>query len=318
MAGERVLLVEDEPLIARMLQDCLAPLYVEIVHVTNGLQALEAVAKNPPDLILLDVMIPELDGFEVARKIKSDPNTAHLPIIFLTALSQVKDKVKGFQLGADDYITKPFHFEEVQARVTGALQRADAARALRAATGGRGIQGRLRDMSLPSLIQFIEMERATGVLSLSRDEERGHIYFDGGRIVNAVMAGVAGEEAVYRLLRWDEGTFDMERLPGGEPAEPTITKSNQNLLLEGMRRRDELERLQARLPPPHTRLKLADRLRQVLQGKRPAPDLLRYMSLLDGTRTLQQVIAESGPEERKTLDDLVKLYERGMLEEAGT
>ncbi len=314
MAGERVLLVEDEPLIARMLQDCLAPLYVEIIHVTNGVKALEAVAENPPDLVLLDVMIPELDGFEVARQIKSDPKTVHLPIIFLTALSQVKDKVRGFQLGADDYITKPFHFEEVQARVTGALQRVEAARALRAAVGGRGIQGRLRDMSLPSLIQFIEMERATGVLSLTRGEERGHIYFDGGRIVNAVMGGASGEEAVFRLLRWDAGDFDLERLHSSAPPEVSIASSNQTILLEGMRRRDELQRLQARLPPLQTRWKVSDRLRQMLQGKRPAPDLVRYMALLDGTRPLQQVIEESGQDEKKAIEDLIKLYERGMLD----
>jgi DNA-binding response OmpR family regulator len=316
MAGERVLLVEDEPLIARMLQDCLAPLYVELIHVTDGAKALAEVAENPPDLVLLDVMIPEMDGFEVARKIKSDPKTVHLPIIFLTALAQAKDKVKGFQLGADDYITKPFQFEEVQARVTGALQRAEAARALRAAAAGRGIQGRLRDMSLPNLMQFIELERASGVLSLTQGQERGHIYFEGGRIVSAVAGGVSGEEAVYRMLRWDEGEFDLERLHGGEPPEATIILSNQALLLEGLRRRDEIERLHARLPPPHTRLKVGDRLHQALLGKRPAPDLLRYLSLLDGTRTLGEVIAESGLDEKKVLEDLAKLYERGLVEQA--
>lgn len=317
MAGERILIVEDEPLIARMLHDGLAPLYVEIVHVTTGPQALDAVLAHPPDLILLDVMLPGIDGFEVARQIKSDPKTGHLPIIFLTALSQLKDKARGFQLGADDYITKPFHFEEVQARVTGALQRAEAARALRAAETGRGIRGRLRDMSLPSLIQFIEMERASGVLSLTRGGERGHIYFDGGRIVNAVMGGAQGENAVYRLLAWDDGEFDLERLHGGTSFEARISASNQAVLLEGLRRRDERARLHAALPPMDTRLTVAERLRQALQGKRPAADLQRYLALLDGTRTIQQVVDDSGEDELKALADLAKLYRRGMLEPAG-
>ncbi len=317
MAGERILVVEDEPLIARMLQDCLAPLYVEIVHATSGPQALDAVAQQPPDLILLDVMLPGIDGFEVARQIKSDPKTGHLPIIFLTALSQAKDKARGFQLGADDYITKPFHFEEVQARVTGALQRAEAAQALRAAEGGRGIRGRLRDMSLPSLIQFIAMEQASGVLSLTRADEQGHIYFDGGRIVNAVMGKAQGEDAVYRLLAWDDGDFDLERLHGSTSFEARITASNQSVLLEGLRRRDERARLHAGLPPMATRLRVGERLRQALQGRKPAEDLQRYLALLDGRRTLQEVIDASGEDELKALADVAKLYTRGMLEPAG-
>lgn len=316
MAAERVLVVEDEPLIARMLKDSLDPLYVDVVHVSSGREALNAVAESPPDLILLDVMLPGMDGFEVARQLKSDPKTSHLPIIFLTALSQIKDKTRGFQLGADDYITKPFNFEDVQARVTGALQRAEAARAARAAEKGRGIRGYLRDMSLPSLIQFIEMERADGVLSLTRQEERGHIYFEQGRIVNAVAGGTQGEEAVYRLLAWDDGEFDLERLAGGAPAQAHIAASNQALILEGMRRRDERRRLEGELPPLDARVRIGERLRQALQGKRPAPDLERYLALLDGTRTVQQVIEAGGPDEMKTMADLAKLYQRGMLERA--
>ncbi len=317
MASERILMVEDEPLIAHMLRDCLAPLYVEIVHVTTGPQALEVVLTNPPDLILMDVMIPGIDGFEVARQIKSDPRTSHLPIIFLTALSQVKDKVRGFQLGADDYITKPFHPDEVQARITGALQRAEAVRAQRAAEGARGTRGRLRDMSLPSLMQFIEIERASGVLSLTRAGEQGHIYFDQGRVVNAAMGAAHAEEAVYRLLAWDDGEFEFERIHGGTSFEARVAASNQALLLEGLRRRDERARLQAALPPLDARLAVGERLRQALQGRRPAADLQRYLALLDGTRTLQEVIDESGEDELKVLADIGKLYQRGMLEPAG-
>ncbi|HYB74670.1 MAG TPA: response regulator [Candidatus Sulfotelmatobacter sp.] len=318
MAGERILVVEDELLIARMVQECLAPLYVEVVHVTSGPQALEAVLAHPPDLILLDVVLPGIDGFEVARRIKSDPKTGHLPIIFLTALSQATDKARGFELGADDYITKPFQFEEVQARVRRALQRAEAARALRAAEAGRGIRGRLRDMGLPSLIQFIELERAGGVLSLTRGEERGHIYFDGGRIVNAVLRGTQGEHAVYRLLAWDDGEFELERVHGGTAFEGRIAASNQALLLEGLCRRDERARLKAALPPMNIRLAASERLRHALQGKKPAADLQRYLPLLDGTRTIQQVVDESGEDDLKALVDLAKLYRSGMLEPGGT
>ncbi|MGA0199374.1 MAG: response regulator, partial [Prochlorotrichaceae cyanobacterium] len=83
----------------------------------EGLQALHQVHQNPPDLILLDIMLPGLDGFNVCQQLKADAKTADIPVIFMTALTDTADKLKGFSLGAVDYITKPFQQEEVLARV---------------------------------------------------------------------------------------------------------------------------------------------------------------------------------------------------------
>ncbi len=83
----------------------------------DGREALESVVEEPPDLILLDIMMPEMDGYEVCRRLKGDERFAKIPIIFLTALTEVENKTKGFQLGAVDYITKPFEIAEVKARV---------------------------------------------------------------------------------------------------------------------------------------------------------------------------------------------------------
>ncbi|MEN9443835.1 MAG: hypothetical protein RIS47_725 [Bacteroidota bacterium] len=88
-----------------------------IIPVTNGSEALQAVKENAIDLILLDVMMPEVDGFEVCRQLKEDPNTADIPVIFLTARTDIESTVKGFELGAVDYVTKPFHRQELLARV---------------------------------------------------------------------------------------------------------------------------------------------------------------------------------------------------------
>jgi len=84
---------------------------------TNGQDTLHLVEHTPPDLILLDIMLSDIDGFEVCRRIKSDPRSIDIPIIFLTARVRLEDKVKGFELGAVDYITKPFEDAEVRARV---------------------------------------------------------------------------------------------------------------------------------------------------------------------------------------------------------
>lgn len=88
-----------------------------ILAVSNGAEALDAVEKNTVDLALLDVMMPDVDGFEVCKRMKANPRTSHIPIIFLTARTDVESTVKGFELGAVDYVTKPFHRQELLARL---------------------------------------------------------------------------------------------------------------------------------------------------------------------------------------------------------
>ena len=89
-----------------------------IVTAGNGTQALEQVKKEKPDLVLLDVMMPDISGFEVAQQMKADPEMSEIPIIFLTAKTLKEDILEGFKIGADDYITKPFSMEETIIRVT--------------------------------------------------------------------------------------------------------------------------------------------------------------------------------------------------------
>lgn len=83
----------------------------------NGPQALKEVEKQRPDLVLLDIMMPGMDGYEVCERLKADPQTKDIPVVFLTAVTGVEDKTRGFKLGAVDYITKPFDGAEVKARV---------------------------------------------------------------------------------------------------------------------------------------------------------------------------------------------------------
>ena len=88
----------------------------------NGETALQAVARNPPDLVLLDIVMPGLDGYEVCRRMREMPETAEVPIMFLSSLEEVKDKTRGFEVGANDYLTKPFEMLEVKARVRSLLK----------------------------------------------------------------------------------------------------------------------------------------------------------------------------------------------------
>jgi len=112
-----ILVVDDTPNNLRLLAAMLTEKGYEVRSVISGKMALMGVQSAPPDLILLDVNMPQMNGYEVCKHLKSDPKTRDIPVIFISALDEVADKVKGFQAGGVDYITKPFHVEEVLARV---------------------------------------------------------------------------------------------------------------------------------------------------------------------------------------------------------
>lgn len=113
MKRYRVLAVDDVPLNLMLVERMLARFDFDIVKAGNGRIALEEIAKEKPDLILLDLLMPEIDGFEVLRRIKIDPETAGIKVIILSALNSNEDVVRGYQLGADDFITKPIILEKL-------------------------------------------------------------------------------------------------------------------------------------------------------------------------------------------------------------
>lgn len=112
-----ILAVDDNPANLGLLSDFLYGAGFEVLTARSGAIAIARAQRTLPDLILLDVMMPEMDGFEVCKQLKEDPTTAPIPVIFMTALADVSNKSKGFELGAVDYITKPFHQEEVLVRI---------------------------------------------------------------------------------------------------------------------------------------------------------------------------------------------------------
>jgi two-component system alkaline phosphatase synthesis response regulator PhoP len=123
----RVLVVEDEPDVAELIRYNLQKEGWEVVPATNGADALRRAQEARPDLILLDIMIPHLNGWEVCRRLKQDPETHGVPVIMLTGRVDEGDKVLGFELGADDYVTKPFSLRELIARVRAVIRRGRAA-----------------------------------------------------------------------------------------------------------------------------------------------------------------------------------------------
>ncbi|MDY6965420.1 MAG: response regulator [Halobacteriota archaeon] len=119
----KILIVDDEIDTLTPLKKALEVEGYAVVDAMDGLSALEKARSERPDLILLDLMLPEMDGYEVCQKLRGDPLTDHIPIVMLTCVGEVDSKVKGIEMGADDYITKPFNLSELKARVKMVLRR---------------------------------------------------------------------------------------------------------------------------------------------------------------------------------------------------
>jgi PleD family two-component response regulator len=121
----KVLIVDDDPLMRRIVTQSLDKADYEVVEAESGPAALEVAVNQRPDLIILDVMMPGMDGFEVVYRLRKHPITQGIPIIMLTALGEMSEKIHGMQLGADDYITKPFDPRELRARVEAHIKRSE-------------------------------------------------------------------------------------------------------------------------------------------------------------------------------------------------
>ena len=121
--SEKILIIDDDIDTLRLIDLALKKEGYQIVTANNGQEGLLKMSRETPDLILLDIMMPEMDGYEVARRLRQKPETSKIPILMFSAKSQVDDKVKGFESGADGYLTKPTHPTELQTHIKELLSR---------------------------------------------------------------------------------------------------------------------------------------------------------------------------------------------------
>jgi len=122
-ARQKILIVDDELDTLIPLKRALEAEDYQVVEASSGLEAIEKTRSHHPDILLLDLMMPGMDGTEVCKVLKEDPSTGHIPIIMLTAKGEIEDKIEGIETGADDYVTKPFDLGELKARIKMILRR---------------------------------------------------------------------------------------------------------------------------------------------------------------------------------------------------
>jgi two-component system cell cycle response regulator len=197
----RVLVVDDILSNVKLLDAKLTAEYFEVETASSGAEALDKIAANEPDIVLLDVMMPGMDGFEVCRRIKANPATAHIPVVMVTALDQSSDRVAGLGAGADDFLTKPVDDEALLARVRSLVRLkmlTDELR-MREATG--------KSMGLLDPAETLSEERPTGQILLIEDRPESAAWMSAALTPdNQLLSVETFEEALVRVR---EGNFDL-------------------------------------------------------------------------------------------------------------
>ncbi len=297
----------------RVLEVSLKKAGYSVTTATDGLDALAKIESLTPDLVLSDTRLPKLDGYTLVRKLKERSEWSAIPIVFLTSQKSIEDKIRGLELGVEDYLTKPIFVRELIARVNLLLARRtqENITASRTTLAGRTrFSGSTQDMAVVDLLQTFEVSRKTGVCHLHGGTQDAHIYFREGKVVDAELGRLRGEEAIYRALIWNEAAFEVEFKSIAN--EDVIGGSTQAILMEGMRRVDEWGRLCEQLPPLTTVFEIDHQ--QLLDRLNEIPDELNgILRLFDAERTLSQVVDDSPFEDLSTLSTITKLYFEGLL-----
>jgi CheY-like chemotaxis protein len=239
--GKRILIVDDEPAILRMVESLLTRRGHVVEKAKDGAEGLQKAMRNKPDLVITDVLMPEMDGWAFVRALRSHKELSFVPVIFLTALNTAKDRVLGFRLGADDYLPKPFHLEELELRVERVLRRIDKIRQEVSDTESSavGLKGSLAHIGVSSILIILEMERKSGVLVV-KGPKTGRVFLRDGRVLDAFFDGSPeprAANAIYEMLTWSKGRFEFSYLE--VDMEDAIKTSTTHLLMEGARRIDE-------------------------------------------------------------------------------
>jgi DNA-binding response OmpR family regulator len=229
-----VLVVDDNPIFRTFLNDVLSRRQFTVYEAKDGEEALRTALEKRPWLILTDVSMPGVDGIEFCRRVRQHSLIRHTPLIFLSGWDDYKDRYRGLEAGADEYLSKETPVRELMIRIQLVLKRYSD-------IGGRGfkgpgMEGRLEIIGMPGLLQMCALGRLTGVLSVGAGGRPAVVRFKDGEIVSAAAGGPTGADAIYELLSWSEGNFTFA--PGeveGDAMQPALTE----LLLEGCRRLDE-------------------------------------------------------------------------------
>ncbi len=228
--NKTVLVAEDEVILRMHFCKALNRNGIQTVCATNGRKALDLLKQNKVDLIISDINMPDMDGYEFLERIRENPVTSGIPFIFVTARATSEDKLTGLKLGVRDYITKPVNTEEMVLRVKNVLE--TTSRSNGCLQSSSSLAGMIKPGTLMDIIQFICQSKQAGSLKIEWQAGSGAIWSRDGEIQSAFTSdGSEGENAVQKLLQVSEGHFYF--LDSNDPPQPNIDADIMQILLKG-------------------------------------------------------------------------------------
>jgi DNA-binding response OmpR family regulator len=237
--GYHILIIDDDETTHEVLSEYFGLSGYGVIGAYDGSQGLQMIEIYNPDLVLLDVDMPIMDGFKTMEAIGDNPEMRKIPVIFISTLNRDNLKIKALELGADDYIIKPFNKSELLARVRAALRRSERFR-----RSESSMKGNLGDVTLAELLQTMELGRKTGHISLL--DMDADIYLEKGKIVSARIGIFESMGAVQRIMLLERGAFTTSFEPFPESLKDEVIPV-QRALMDTARVTDEIRRKLAKI-----------------------------------------------------------------------
>jgi CheY-like chemotaxis protein len=234
----KLLLVEDNPMVLRMLEQALVPL-AQVTAASDAADALLKAVDDPPELVVCDYRLPGMDGKQLVEKLKSRPATANFSVVLMANKADIAERLSP-QDAADDYLEKPFFLKDATRRIKRMIDRIALEKMAKTAPSDGVVRGSLAQMNVIDLMQSLEMGRKSCQLSLTKQGEKCEVFFVEGQVKHATYGTLVGDEAVFKVLRWTGGSFQLDF--EGKTDKETTQLNTQGLLMEGLRLLDESQR----------------------------------------------------------------------------
>jgi DNA-binding response OmpR family regulator len=235
--GRKILIVDDNPSVLKLLNISLSKAGYNIVEAENGEVAFQVANKEMPDLIISDIMMPQMDGIELCWMIRENSEVPLVPFIFLTSFDDSEMEIRGFRAGADEYLNKPIDRKELLERVEELLSRTDKLKTIDDTSDSKkAFEGDLKDLSIVELVQMLNLNKKSGILHID-GAKQGEVYLQNGQLIGAKTETNKSEEAIYELVTFDQGSFKFEVTDDGLVA--NIKNSTMNVIMEACRIMDE-------------------------------------------------------------------------------
>jgi CheY-like chemotaxis protein len=237
----RLLVAEDNPLVRDLIEKGMES-HCEVVFANDGADALLKVIDEPPDVILCDYKMPGLDGRQLFEKLRGREKTRHIPFLFMASRADIEEKLRHLTDGVEDFVAKPFVLKDLVRAAKKVVDRLHLEKLQKSASRPGIIQGRLEEMSMTDLLQSLEMGQKSCRLRVRHNGEQGELFFTSGQCRDAQIGSIQGDEAVYKVILWSEGDFEIDFNAASASTRTTTTRGTTGLLMEAMRLMDEASR----------------------------------------------------------------------------